>query len=371
MRTLFEPVSLGTLKLRNRLVMSPMTRSFCPTGVPTPDVLNYYVRRASADVGLIITEGVWVDHPGASNDPGVPNFHGNAAELAWKQIGDAIHAAGGAVFPQLWHVGCYFTPPGNGEGPGTLRDDQVGPSGLAGGMGVYPRPLTRPATEAEISRMIEAFAKGGEAASRLGFDGVAIHAAHGYLIDQFFWNVTNLRTDRYGGDVASRTRFAAEIVREIRRRTHPEFPIMLRWSLWKSQDYDARALNTVAEMEAFLAPLVDAGVDIFDCSQRRFWEPIFEDSELNLAGWTGKLTGKPTMTVGSVGLDLELFASMTAETCKPASLNRLEEMLARGDFDLVGVGRALLSDPAWAVKIRNNAMDTIVPFSRESLKTLY
>ncbi|HEY3657596.1 MAG TPA: NADH:flavin oxidoreductase [Steroidobacteraceae bacterium] len=371
MRTLFEPVSLGTLKLRNRLVMSPMTRSFCPTGVPTSDVENYYVRRASADVGLIITEGVWVDHPGASNDPAVPHFYGNAAELAWKKIATAIHAVGGAVIPQLWHVGCYFTPPINGDGPGSLRDDQLGPSGLAGGMGVFPRPMVRPATEREISEMIEAFVKGGEVAYRLGFDGVAIHAAHGYLIDQFFWYVTNLRTDRYGGDVASRTRFATEIIREIRRRTHPEFPIMLRWSLWKSQDYDARALNTVAEMEAFLDPLVAAGVDIFDCSQRRFWEPIFANSDLNLAGWTRKLTGKPTMTVGSVGLNLELFASMTGETCKPASLDRLEEMLARGDFDLVGVGRALLSDPAWVLKVRDNAIDAIVPFSRRSLQRLY
>lgn len=371
MATLFEPVSIGSLRLRNRVVMSPMTRSFSPAGTPTGDVRDYYVRRASARVGLIVTEGVWVDHPGASNDPLVPRFYGNGPETAWRGISEAVHQAGGAIIPQLWHVGCYFTPAADG-GAGTLRDDQVGPSGMAGGMGIFPRPIGRTASESQIADMIEAFARGGETAYRLGFDGVAIHAAHGYLIDQFFWNVTNHRVDRYGGNITARTRFATEIVRAIRRRTHPAFPIVMRWSLWKSQDYEARMLKAVHEMEAFLGPLVDAGVDLFDCSQRRFWEPIFCDSELNLAGWTKRLTGKPTMTVGSVGLDQELFASMDEGViCVPASLSRLEQKLERGEFDLVGVGRGLIADPEWVLKVQRNAIHTTIPFSRDLLRTLY
>src|SRR3546814_692667 len=195
---------------------------------------------------------------------------------------------------------------------------------MVGGMGVYPTPTGRPMTEAEIADVIEAFAKGGEEAYRNGFDGVALHAGHGYLIDQFFWDVTNLRTDRYGGSIARRATFAAEIVSAIRRRTSPDFPIMLRWSQWKLQDYGAKLVDTPAELEEFLTPLVDAGVDIIDCSQRRFWEPGFEGSDLNLAAWSKKITGKPTMTVGSVGLNQELFATLAGETGAPARLDRLE-----------------------------------------------
>lgn len=368
MSKLFEPVRLGALDLRNRVVMSPMTRSFCPEGVPTDDVLNYYVRRASAEVGLIVTEGVWVDHPGASNDPRVPRFHGDDAESGWARVVAAVHAAGGKIMPQLWHVGCYYAV--GTDGPEGLRDEQVGPSGLIGGMGIYPRPGSRPATDSEIADMIEAFARGGETAYRLGFDGVAIHAAHGYLVDQFFWHVTNLRTDGFGGGLSARTRFATDIIREIRRRTATNFPIMLRWSQWKSQDYDAKIFETPAEMQDFLTPLVDAGVDIFDCSQRRFWEPVFEGSDLNLAGWARKLTGKPTMTVGSVGLDQELFATLEGQPCAPASLEQVERLLNRGDFDLVGVGRALLADAEWVSKARRSELETTIRFSQQALSAL-
>src|SRR3546814_16360730 len=109
---------------------------------------------------------------------------------------------------------------------------------------------------------------------------------------------------------------------------------MLRWSQWKLQDYGAKLVDTPAELEEFLTPLVDAGVDIIDCSQRRFWEPGFEGSDLNLAGWSKKITGKPTMKLGSVGLNQELFATLAGETGAPARLDRLERRLERGEFAL-------------------------------------
>ncbi len=148
------------------------------------------------------------------------------------------------------------------------------------------------------------------------------------------------------------------------------FPIIFRFSQWKQQDYTARLAQTPEQLKAFLQPLGDAGVDIFHCSTRRFWEPEFAESELNLAGWTRQLTGKPTITVGSVGLDGSEFTSFmtnTKEIAQPASLDALLTRFNAQEFDLVAVGRALLVDPEWAQKVRDGRQDEILPFSRNAL----
>ncbi|MCY1174796.1 hypothetical protein D9M73_150080 [compost metagenome] len=131
-------------------------------------------------------------------------------------------------------------------------------------------------------------------------------------------------------------------------------------------------MQTPEALGEFLKPLADAGVDIFHCSTRRFWEPEFDGSELNLAGWTRQLTGKPTITVGSVGLDGEFLQFMvnTDKVAQPASLEKLLERLNNDEFDLVAVGRALLVDPDWAQKVRDGREEDILPFSREALMTL-
>src|SRR5690606_31751349 len=137
--------------------------------------------------------------------------------------------------------------------------------------------------------VVAAFAQAAADARALGFDAVEVHGAHGYLIDQFFWEGTNRRDDAYGGSIANRTRFAAEIIAAIRARVGADLPIILRFSQWKLQDYHARLVNSPTELEQFLTPLAEAGVDLFHCSTRRFWEPEFAGSDLTLAGWTRKL----------------------------------------------------------------------------------
>jgi 2,4-dienoyl-CoA reductase-like NADH-dependent reductase (Old Yellow Enzyme family) len=127
----------------------------------------------------------------------------------------------------------------------------------------------------------------------VGFDGVEIHGAHGYLIDQFLWDQTNLRDDEYGGDIGRRTRFALEVIAEIRANVGPDFPVVLRLSTWKQQDYRARLAASPEEWAAIVRPLAAAGVDAFHLSQRRYWEGEF-GTEANLATWTKKLTGKPS-----------------------------------------------------------------------------
>lgn len=369
---LFTPFKVGPLALANRIVMPPMTRCLSPGGVPGRDVAAYYRRRAENGVGLIVTEGTWIPHPGASNEEDVPRFYGADALAGWRHVVDEVHAAGGRIMPQLWHVGLQIKPAIEGlyEEQGALHAQMVGPSGMVGGIGTPLARRAAPMTQRQIDEVCEAFVTAAVSAQRLGFDGVALHGAHGYLIDQFLWERTNLRVDHYGGGRAERTRFAAEIVAGIRRATSPDFPIMFRYSQWKAHDYAATLADTPDALADVLAPLVDAGVDLFDCSTRRFWEPAFAGSDLSLAGWTKRLTGVATMAVGSVSLDQELFATLFGATAEPASIDGLIEMLDRGDFDLVGVGRALIADADWPRKIREGRLSELTRYSPALLSTL-
>jgi 2,4-dienoyl-CoA reductase-like NADH-dependent reductase (Old Yellow Enzyme family) len=208
------------------------------------------------------------------------------------------------------------------------------------------------------------------AAKELGFDCVEFHGAHSYLIDSFFWAETNQRTDEWGGDWEGRTRFACEIIRRTRAQVDSSYPLIIRLSQWKQQDFAARAAQTPDELEQWLTPLVDAGIDIIHCSQRRFWEPAFENSDLNFAGWAKKLTGKPAISVGSVGLTGEFTAAYAGEVSEPASLDELLRRMERSDFDLIAVGRALLQDPHWAMKIKDGQHDELMSFSKDALATL-
>ncbi|HEV2366152.1 MAG TPA: NADH:flavin oxidoreductase [Caulobacteraceae bacterium] len=360
---LFTPFRLKGLELPNRIVMAPMTRSASPGGVATGQVAAYYARRAAAGVGFIISEGTGVDRPASLNDPNVPRFHGEPSLAAWKQVIEAVHRAGGVMAPQLWHVGSIrshgeWRPPAPFESPSGISRP-----GHRFGEGM---------TEAEIADAIAAFARGAAEAKALGFDGVELHGAHGYLIDQFFWEGTNERDDLFGGPgIGERARFAAEILEAVRAAVGAEFPVIIRLSQWKQQDFAARLAHTPAEMEAWLTPLAEAGADAFHCSQRRFWEAEFEGSDLNFAGWAKKLTGKASITVGSVGLSGDFIAGYAGEVSRPASLDELTRRLERGDFDLVAVGRALLQDPLWALKIRDGREDELAAFDRSAMATLY
>ncbi len=361
---LFKPFTLGNLALSNRIVMAPMTRNFSPKGVPNQAVVDYYRRRAESGVGLIITEGTVVDHAAANGYPNVPHFYGEDALAGWKQVVDAVHAAGGKIAPQLWHVGNVrrlgTEPDGDVPGYGPMEKQKDG------------KVLVKGMTQQDIDDVVAAFAKAARDAKDVGFDAIELHGAHGYLIDQFFWEGTNQRDDQYGGSMENRGRFAVEIIKAVRAAVGPDYPIIFRFSQWKQQDYTARLAPTPELLEQFLAPLSDAGVDIFHCSQRRFWEPEFESSELNLAGWTRKITGKPCITVGSVGLDGEFLQFMvnTDKVAQTANIDGLLERLDADEFDLVAVGRALLVDPQWADKVREGRFEDIAPFSRDALKTL-
>jgi 2,4-dienoyl-CoA reductase-like NADH-dependent reductase (Old Yellow Enzyme family) len=368
---LFDPVKINGTSLANRVVMAPMTRCFSPNGVPGKDVAGYYRRRAEGGVGLIITEGAWIPHPSASNDENAPRFYGEDALAGWKRVVDEVHAAGGRIMPQLWHVGQTDTVELEGLYAEAKSFDgrQVGPSGMVGRLNEMPTLRGEAASQPAIDAIIDAYATAAASAQQLGFDGIELHGAHGYLLDQFNWSVTNLRTDRYGGGVRERTRFACEVVAEIRRRTGPDFPIVMRMSQWKLHDYRATLADTPAELADVLEPMAAAGVDSFHCSQRRFWEGEF-GTDLNLAGWAKKITGLPSIAVGSVSLETDFLKTIIGAPSETAGIDRLLDMLDRGDFDMIAVGRALLVDPSWALKVRDGALDTIMPYTPEALATL-
>jgi 2,4-dienoyl-CoA reductase-like NADH-dependent reductase (Old Yellow Enzyme family) len=366
---LFDPIELGPLKLRNRVVMAPMTRTFSPEGIPNDLVVAYYERRAKNEVGLIITEGTCVGHKGASGYPNVPFIYGEKPLAGWKKVVDAVHKADGKIIPQLWHVGA-IRQANKGAGP-----DETVPGYSPSGLIMPGKEVGVAMSKQDVQDAIDAFVQAAVDSQAIGFDGVEIHGAHGYLVDQFFWEGTNQRTDEYGGDLVERTRFAVDIVKGIREKCGPDFPVVLRFSQWKQQNYSARLAETPEQLEAFLAPLVEAGVDIFHCSTRRFWEPEFEGSDLNLAGWTKKLTGKPSITVGSVGLnssfiDEEKRDMVEASTVEAASLDNLSARLNNDEFDLVAVGRAVLQDPEWVIKVRDDRIDELKDYSKSSLMEL-
>ena len=350
-QVLFSPHQILGVRLRNRIVMAPMTRAFSPGGVPGEDVAAYYRRRAEGGVGLIITEGTYPPHAAAGFDPKVPHMYGEAALAGWRRVVEGVHAAGGRIFSQLWHLGMQAS-----RGSVPLGDvPPVGPS----------------MPPAEIRTVIEAYGAAAANAQSVGFDGVEIHAAHGYLIDQFFWDKTNHRTDHYGGSLEGRARFGADVVAEIRARVGKAFPVALRFSQFKIEDYDARLVNTAAELDRLLTPLTDAGVDVFHASARRFWEAAFTGSTLTLAGWTRKLTGKSTIAVGSVSLGTDMMTSFgTDDPSGMSEIDSLLDCMERGEFDMIALGRALIANPEWPLIVQSGHTDRLQPFRRAALATL-
>ena len=358
---LFKPFVSEKLQLKNRLLMAPMTRSQSPGGIPGQNVVDYYRRRAEGEIGLIITEGTTINHPLASGDKNVPCFHGEALS-GWQNVVSEVHAAGGKIAPQLWHLGAM-----------RKAEDSPHPDLVSMGPGdISPmgEESIRPMSMEDIEQVIAAYAQGAADARRLGFDALEIHGAHGYLLDQFFWKKVNQRSDRFGGSVSKRAQFAVEVVQAIRAEVGEDFPIIMRFSQFKIGNYDARIAESPQELEQLLMPLVDAGVDIFHASQRRFWEAEFPGSDLNLAGWSKKITGKPGITVGSVGLDIDFISSFAGEDAQGGGLDELLERLEHDEFDLVAVGRALISDPAWAKKIHAGQVAEVTTFKREDLASL-
>ena len=358
---LFDEYKLKNLILRNRVVMAPMTRNQSPGGIPTNDVISYYARRAKAEVGLIITEGIEVSHIASSAYPNVPRLDTNKAREGWKKVVEGIKNNNGAVIAQLWHCGGFrklgMQP--NPEVPGYTASGLVKPG----------KKVAHEMTLQDIKETIDAYASDAKICQELGFDGVEIHGAHGYLIDNFLWGGTNIREDSYGGSIQKRSQFVSDIIKAVKENVDDQFIVGLRFSQWKQHDFSAKLASTPDDLKKILMPPVEAGLDFLHSSMRRFWESEFEGSDENLAYWTKKISNIPTIGVGSVGLDSD-FIDMTAPAT-PTSIDKALDDIKKQKYDLIAVGRALLSDYEWVVKMKEGRLSDVIPYTKDALLKLY
>lgn len=350
-----------------------MGRMFAQNHVPHKDAAAYYRRRIEGGVGLVMTEATGIDHRLLPDHSGIPVMCGEQALSAWQGVVDEVHRVGGKIMSQLFHQGML-----RGAGMSDASMESLRPSGLIGDIGANSyaarfveaaKKPTAPMSESDIQDVIDGFARSAANAKALGFDGVEIHGAHGYVIDSFLWAKSNIRTDRYGGNAKQRTEFATGIIRAVRLAVGEELPIFFRFSQHKSHNYDAKLASTPSELEKYLGPISDAGVDVLDASIRRFYQPAFEGSDLNLAGWAKKITAKPSIAVGSVGLGFtasDTFMRRNGETEDNIAL--LLERFNQQEFDLISIGRSLVSDPNYVNKLRSG--EAVVAFTKETLQTL-
>jgi N-ethylmaleimide reductase len=212
--TLLSPAALGPLTLRNRMVMAPMTRNRAGAGnAPTALNATYYAQRASA--GLIVTEGTQVSPQGLGYLD-TPGIHSDPQVEGWRHVTDAVHARGGRIFAQLWHVGRISHPELQPDGALPVAPSAIAPEGFAyTASGQPPFETPRALETSEIPGVVRQFGDAAQRAREAGFDGVEIHGAYGYLIDQFLRDGTNHRTDAYGGTIEKRTRFLLEVTEAV------------------------------------------------------------------------------------------------------------------------------------------------------------
>ncbi|MDG2061918.1 MAG: NADH:flavin oxidoreductase [SAR86 cluster bacterium] len=393
---LFEKYKLKNIELRNRIVMAPMTRSMSPENIPGQDVAEYYERRAKGEVGLIITEGIEVSHIASSSYPNVPRLDTEKSRDAWKLVVSKIKENGGSVIAQLWHSGAMrkigmnpdpdvpgYTPSGlrkgladeatakNIETIKSSSDTDKSSKDLKSDFSFKNRSEAHEVTQDDIKILVDAFGQDAKWCEEIGFDGIEIHGAHGYLVDNFFWETLNRRNDKYGGSIRKRSQFAKEVTESIRSNVSDKFIVGLRFSQWKQQDFEARLARNPQELEELLMPIVSSGLDFLHASNRKFWEPEFEGSDNNLAYWAQKITGLPTITVGSVGLESkgDGFINMTAQA-DPVSIEKAIQDINERKYDMVAVGRALLADAEWVVKMKEGRLSEIKPYSEKVLTEL-
>lgn len=357
---LFDPLAIKSVTLPNRFVMPPMQRGWSRDGVPDEALANYYRARVIGGAGLIIGESAAIPHPSANGQAAAVNICGDAIP-AWSRIVGAVKDAGGHMLLQLWHEGSMRRQHSGGSHPDAAT---LGPSGLVW----KGRANGRPASHDELNRIRDAYVEAALTARAMGADGVELHAAHGFLLDQFCWYETNIRDDEFGGSLMSRFAFPLSVVRAIRAAVGEAFLIGWRFSQWKEVDFGAHVFETPAELAVALKALEAAGVDMLHASTRRYYTPEWPGSDLGLAGWASTSCSLPVIGIGSVGVRHTLFTDEERSADPPDhGLDELVRRFDRGDFALVGVGRAMIADADFVNKIRAGRASEIRPFSREML----
>ena len=362
---LFTPLKIRNLTLRNRFVMPGMQRGFMDDGAPTPRMVEYMRRCAAGGPGLIISESTSPDHPSAYWQPVMGRME-PATSSEWREVVDAVHAGGAGFLLQIWHPGAMRKV---AEDHPLSSYPALSPSGLIQG----GRPNGRAMTRQDLQELKLAYVEAARHAQSLGFDGVEVHSAHGYLLDQFLWAETNRREDEYGGDsLAARARYSVEIAAAIREAVGESFVISYRFSQFKEVDYGARIASSPEDLQPMLKLLRAAGVDLFNVSSRRCRKPEWPErahSSYTIAEWVKSMTDAPVMTCGSVGVNVEMFANLfddeePTQQSVERDLDFLGERVARGTLDLVGVGRMHIANNDFVNKVRAGRFADLALFNK-------
>lgn len=338
---LLEPVTVGKLLFRNRIVMPPMlTCSARLDGSVTKVTLDHYSTRARGGVGAIIVEYSFVDNKASKAAPSQLGIYSDNLLAGLNQLAEVIKANGAAALIQIVHGG-------RQSSPGAMGREPVAPSAIPSKVtGVMPKELTI----AEIVEIEDAFAEAALRAKLAGFDGVELHGAHGYLLSEFLSPYTNHRTDKYGGGLEGRATAALEIIAKIRRKVGSDFIVGYRMS---ADDYLPGGI-TIAETGQFAMMLENAGVDYIHVSAgmaesgHHTVQPMYVSKAHNvhLAEGIKKMASIPVITVGS------------------HDVYTAEEALKQGKADLVAMGRTLLADPELPTKLASGRVSDIRPCIR-------
>ncbi|NVD38947.1 NADH:flavin oxidoreductase [Ensifer sp. HO-A22] len=334
--TIDSPVLLGTplkgLAFANRLSVAPMTRiSATAGGVPTERMVRYYERFAKGGFSLLTTEGIYTDKAYAQTYRGQPGLTDREQAEGWKTVVDAVHAAGGRIFAQLMHGGALAQ--GN-----PFRSDTVGPSPLQPrgqqmvsyhGEGLYAVP--REMDEADIAEAISGFAQAATLAIDVaGFDGIEIHGANGYLLDQFFTDYTNRRQDCWGGDIGKRLGLSLAVLDAVRDAVGDAVPVGIRLSQGKVNDLKHKWAEGDEGAAVVFRALAKSPADFVHVTEFEAWQPAFS------AG------GKSLVALARQHAP-ELFVIANGSLHE---LARAEQVLEAG-ADMIALGRGALTNPDW------------------------
>lgn len=351
MSGLFSPLALGPLRLANRLVVAPLTRvSATAGGHATPRMAEYYAEFAQGGFGLVITEGIYTDRAYAQGYLFQPGLADDAQRDAWRPVVDRVHEAGGRIVAQLMHAGAISQ--GNPHRARPKGPSAVQPAGQQ--MAVYrgegPYRMPEAMSGDEIEHAVSGFAAAAAHARDAGFDGVEIHGANGYLLDQFLTAHTNLRDDAYGGTLARRLTLGVAVAHAVRAAVGPNFVVGYRVSQAKVNDYTHRWAGAQADAELVFRTLAASPIDYLHTTEFEAWQPAFGDGR-GLAALARRHGGKPVIANGSLH--------------DPA---RARALLARGEADLVALGRGAIANADWPRRVQ--AGEALEPFDPAILSPL-
>ena len=330
-----ESTRIGTLSLVNRAVVAPMSRVSATTcGVPTPQMADYYARFAAGRFALVITEGTYTDDAYSQAYTRQPGLVTDEQQRGWRAVTEAVHANGIPIVAQLMHAGALSQ----------CLDATVAPSAVQprghkmrsyGGEGLFPLPEAM--DDQLIAAATQGFADAAQRSYRAGFDGVEIHSANGYLLDQFITPYTNLREDAYGGSPANRIRLTAEVVAAVRAAVPADFAVGVRLSQTKVNDTEHRWSGR-SEAAVYFAAVADAGVDyVHIASEGSAWHEVsMLDGGLSVTALARAVTGRPVVANG--GMHQPDLAA---------------QILRDGHADVVSLGAGALANPDWPRRIGN------------------